>query len=191
MNANQSNIHVCPWWLAYTFDNPLRRLLHNPEKLLAGLVEEGQTAVDIGCGMGHFSLGMARMVGENGWVISVDLQEKMLDRVRSRAEQSGLESRIRLHQCQPDRIGISGLVDFALAFWMAHEVPNQQAFLAEVRSLLKPEARFLLVEPKIHVTASSFQKTVDLARATGMKPCAEPKVRMSRAVLFDSGKSGV
>jgi hypothetical protein len=42
MNANQSNIHVCPWWLAYTFDNPLRRLLHNPEKLLAGLVEEGQ-----------------------------------------------------------------------------------------------------------------------------------------------------
>jgi ubiquinone/menaquinone biosynthesis C-methylase UbiE len=188
MNANQFNIHVCPWWLAYIFDNPLRRLLHNPEKLLAGLVEEGQTAVDIGCGMGHFSPGMARMVGENGWVISVDLQEKMLDRVRSRAVQSGLESRIRLHQCQPNRIDVSGLVDFVLAFWMVHEVSNQQAFLAEVRNLLKPEARFLLVEPKIHVTASSFQKTVDIARATGMKPCMEPKVRMSRAVLFASGK---
>jgi hypothetical protein len=69
---------------------------------------------------------------------------------------------------------------------MVHEVPDQQALLSEVRNLLKPEARFLLVEPKIHVTASDFQKTVNIARTIGLKPGAEPKVRLSRAVLFAS-----
>jgi hypothetical protein len=24
-------VHVCPWWLAYTFDHRLRLLTHNPE----------------------------------------------------------------------------------------------------------------------------------------------------------------
>ena len=48
--------HVCPWWLAYTFDNPLRRLVHNPEKMLQKFIKEGDTVVDIGCGMGYFSI---------------------------------------------------------------------------------------------------------------------------------------
>ena len=48
--------HVCPWWFAYTFDNPLRRLVHNPEKMLQKFIKEGDTVVDIGCGMGYFSI---------------------------------------------------------------------------------------------------------------------------------------
>jgi hypothetical protein len=26
---------VCPWWLADTFDNPIRKLFHRPQKMLA------------------------------------------------------------------------------------------------------------------------------------------------------------
>ncbi len=178
------NHHVCPWWLAYTFDNPVRQWLHNPEKILGDFIDRGQTVMDLGCGMGHFSLGMARLVGENGRVISVDIQAQMLARVRYRAKQAGLESRIQLHQCAADRIGLDEQVDFALAFWMVHEVPNQATFFEELLILLKPEARFLLVEPKIHVTAPDFQQTVEVARATGLRPHSAPKVRLSRAVLF-------
>ena len=184
MTTEQQITHVCPWWLAYTFDNPVRRLLHNPERILGGLVKEGDTVLDIGCGMGHFSIGIAKLVGPNGRVISVDLQPEMLDRVRLRAEQQGLQDRIQLHRCQSNSLGVDEPVDFALAFWMVHEVPNRVTFLAEVRGLLKPEARFLVVEPKIHVSAADFQKTVDLARAVGLQPCLEPKASLSRAVLF-------
>jgi ubiquinone/menaquinone biosynthesis C-methylase UbiE len=184
MTTPRHNTHVCPWWLAYTFDNPVRLLLHNPQKLLSGLVKEGDTALDIGCGMGHFSIGMAKLVGPNGRVISVDLQPEMLARVRLRAERQGLYDRLQLHRCQPDSLGVDESVDFALAFWMVHEIPNRAALLAEVRGLLKPEARFLVVEPKLHVSASDFQKTVDLARSVGFKLCAEPQVSFSRAVLF-------
>jgi ubiquinone/menaquinone biosynthesis C-methylase UbiE len=183
-DSSVPNERVCPWWLAYAFDQPLRRLIHKPEKILDGLVLPGQTVLDIGCGMGFFSLGMARMVGEKGRVISVDLQKKMLDVLGRRAERAGLRSRIHLHQCQPDRIGISEQVDFALSFWMVHEVPDKRAFLAEVHSFLKPGAHYLLVEPKIHVAAPAFQRTVEIACASGMKPCLEAGIRLSRSVLL-------
>jgi ubiquinone/menaquinone biosynthesis C-methylase UbiE len=178
------NERVCPWWYAYLFDHPLRRLIQKPEKILGGFVQPGQTVLDIGCGMGFFSLGMARLVGEKGRVISVDLQKKMLDALERRAKRAGLGSRIELHQCQPDRIGISTQVDFALTFWMVHEVPDKKAFLTEVHSLLKPCGHYLLVEPRMHVAAPAFQRTVEIACATGLKLCAEPAISLSRSVLF-------
>jgi 2-polyprenyl-3-methyl-5-hydroxy-6-metoxy-1,4-benzoquinol methylase len=176
--------HICPWWLAYTFDNPLRRLFHKPDDIFQGLVAPGQTAMDIGCGMGYFTLAMARLVGPGGHVFAVDLQEQMLRRVKKRAEKAGLESRIRLHQCGPDSLGIHEPADFILAFWMVHEVQDRARFLREVRGLLNPQAHFLVVEPKMHVTASDVQRTVDLAREAGLEPCEGPKVRLSRVVLF-------
>jgi hypothetical protein len=27
--------HVCPWWCCFTFDNPIRRLFHNPVGILS------------------------------------------------------------------------------------------------------------------------------------------------------------
>ena len=184
---------VCPWWLAYTFDHALRRLIHKPEVMLAGLVLPGQTVLDMGCGMGFFSLAMARMVGEKGRVLCVDLQKKMLDALERRAQRAGLLPRMQLCQCRADRIGIRRPVDFALSFWMVHEVPDQKALLAEVFSLLRPGARYLLVEPFIHVSAPAFRQTVEMAFACGMEPCSEPCIRLSRSILFlknDAGSGG-
>ncbi|MBL7119545.1 MAG: class I SAM-dependent methyltransferase [Dehalococcoidia bacterium] len=178
------NLHVCPWWLGYALSSPLRKLIHNPEKLLGEYVTTGNTVADIGCGSGYFSLAMARMVGEQGRVISVDLQERMLEMVRRRAQRAGLQSRIRLHQCREDNLEINEPVDFALAFYMIHEVPNAQAFFDEILTILKPNAHFLIAEPKIHVRASRFRNLVDMACKAGMKPLSEPKVRVSRAVLL-------
>ncbi|MBU1181205.1 MAG: class I SAM-dependent methyltransferase [Proteobacteria bacterium] len=176
--------HVCPWWLAYTFDNPLRRLIHNPEKMLNKFIKEGDAVVDIGCGLGYFSIGMAKMVGVKGRVISVDLQEKMLERVRHRAQEKGLLSRITLHKCSSDKLGVNEQADFALGFWMVHEVRNKDAFFNEIVTFLKPGAHFLLVEPKIHVTEPYFRKIADIAVKAGLKQCSEEEVGLSRALLF-------
>jgi len=176
--------HVCPWWLCCTFDNPVRRLVHNPEKMFINFIKEGDTVVDIGCGMGFFSIGMAKLVGEKGRVITADLQEKMIERVGQRARQKGLLSRITLHKCTPDKLGITVMADFALAFWMVHEVRNKDAFFNEIITFLKPGAHFLLVEPKIHVTDIYFRKITDIAVKVGLKPCSGENVSLSRAMLF-------
>ena len=64
--------HTCPWWLLFTFDNPLRRLVHNPQEILRPYVERGDTVLDVGCGMGSFTLGLAELVGKDGRVIAAD-----------------------------------------------------------------------------------------------------------------------
>jgi len=176
--------HVCPWWLAYTFDNPLRRILHPPEKVLSGLVSQGQTVLDIGCGMGHFSLGMARMVGEHGRVIALDLQDQMLDRVRRRAEKQRLSDRLILHKGEVAGLDMRGEVDFALAFWMVHEVPDQHAFFQSVKGLLKPNGRLLVAEPKIHTSKADLIRSLKIAADAGLKVNANPDISFSRTALL-------
>jgi 2-polyprenyl-3-methyl-5-hydroxy-6-metoxy-1,4-benzoquinol methylase len=174
---------VCPWWFASVLDNPVRKLLHNPEKLLGPYVEKGQTVVDIGCGPGIFSIAMAQLVGDKGRVIAVDIQEKMLERLQQKIARAGV-SNITIHKAEPAMIGIAENVDFALAFYMVHEVPDKANFFREVVSIMKPKSAFLIVEPKLHVSASSFNSTIKIARACGFALVSEPKVRLSRAVLF-------
>jgi ubiquinone/menaquinone biosynthesis C-methylase UbiE len=178
------SLHVCPWWLAQALDNPIRRLIHSPDKMLGGYIGPGQTVLDLGCGSGTFTIAMARMVGEAGRIIAVDLQDEMLQLVRQKAVKQGLDSRITTHKSEQDRIGISDKVDFALAFYMIHEVPDVDAFLMEVASLLKPSGKLLIAEPLIHVSESSFKKTIDAARLAGLRPVSEPKIRFSRSMLF-------
>jgi len=177
--------HTCPWWLAPTFDNPLRRFIHDPEQILGDLVLPGQAAIDIGCGMGYFTLGLARLVDPDGRVIAADLQPEMLEGVVSRAGRAGLLERVHIVQSLPERIAANGEFDFALAFWMVHEVRDQPAFLLQVKDLLKPGGKFLIVEPKLRVSAAAFEKTVSLVRASGLHHVALRKVRFSRAALFE------
>jgi len=176
--------HTCPWWLIRTFDNPIRKLIHNPERILAGLVAPGDTVLDLGCGIGYFTLPLARLVGPNGAVIAADLQPQMLAGVGRRAEAAGLADRIRLHRAEPQHIGVEGPVDFALAFWMVHEVHTPEAFLAEVHATLRAGGRFLLVEPRVHVPARAFEKTLAFAQAAGFRPVDAPHIAVSRARLF-------
>src|SRR5882762_1768179 len=125
-------IHVCPAWFAWVLNNPLRRWLHNPEEILGRLIAPGFTVLELGCGSGPFTIALARMVGSSGRVIAADIQARMLAKVEKRVARAGLPERVELHRCEADRIGLSAPVDFVLAFWMMHEVPDAPALFAEL-----------------------------------------------------------
>ena len=178
---------VCTWWIAYTFDNPVRRLIHKPQKVLGNYVKEGMTVMDLGCGMGHFSIGMAGLVGPTGKVIAVDLQQKMLDVLGNRARRVGLSDRIFAYLCQADDIGIEVSAEFILAFWMVHEVPDQKFFFKRLKSMLAAEGKILIAEPKMHVTAETFEGTLDIAQSCGLQCIERPDIRFSRTALLGTG----
>jgi len=179
---------VCPWWLCFTFDNVFRTLFHDPEQILRPYVHEGNAALDIGPGMGYFTIPMAWMVGEKGRVIAADIQERMLAGIKKRAVRSGLQDRIIVHLCSSHTLGLNGTFDFILAFWMLHEVPDKHRFLAELFSLLKDDGNFLLAEPKIHTTKANFEETVRLTSQAGFTLSQNPEIFLSRCALFRKAK---
>jgi ubiquinone/menaquinone biosynthesis C-methylase UbiE len=181
---------TCPWWLLFTFDNPLRKSIHDPHKILENYVHAGDMVLDVGCGMGYFTLELARLVkpvgfGNNqGSVIAADLQPQMLAGLYQRASRAGLLDRIRTLTSQPNHIGLDCPLDFALAFWMVHEVRQPDGFLREIHAALKSGGQLLIVEPVIHVTSQAFDRTVRLAEDLGFTIQERPFVRFSRAVLL-------
>jgi len=92
---------VCPWWLGYCLVCPLRRRAQDPAAILAPYIHEGMTVLEPGSGMGFFTLELARQVGTSGRVIAVDIQPKMLDRLKRRAAKIGLQGRLEARVASP------------------------------------------------------------------------------------------
>jgi len=162
----------------------MRRLLHNPETLLSPYVRPGSTVIDVGAGMGYFSIPLARLVGPAGHVTAIDIQAKMLEALASRARRHGVSERIKPYHVTSASLGNHMAADFVVAFWMVHEVPNLRAFLTEVYGFLNPEGLFLLAEPIFHVSKKSFLQTMNIASEIGFIVKDMPKIRLSRSALL-------
>ena len=178
---------VCPWWLGYWLICPLRRRGQDPAAILAPHVHQGMTVLEPGSGMGFFTLDLANLVGASGRVIAVDIQPKMLERLKSRAAKAGLLGRIDARLTSPGSMGITDLrssVDFTLAFAVVHEFLDVARFFAEVAAASKPNASLLLAEPKGHVKASEFDSELQAARQAGFNLVDRPSIRRSQAALL-------
>ena len=178
---------ICPWWMGYIIDNPLRTWWQNPEKILRRYIKPGYVCLDIGCGLGFFSRPMARCTGQGGVVHAVDLQGKMLAGLARRAAKHGLDSIIRIRKCQEEslRLGdLAGLVDFALAGYMIHEAPDHAKFFGQVARSPCPAGSFLILEPTGHVSKDAFIETLAFARQAGFAMEEQPKFRGSRTALL-------
>ena len=176
---------ICPWWMAYFFDNPLRRIMHPADRILGDYLSKGMTVMDFGCGFGHFSLGMARLTGMSGKVYAVDVQSKMLAKTMTRAARAALDGIIQPVLCKTHSIGITVEMDFILACNSLHETPDPAVAVTELFSLLKPGGRFLLMEPRAHLEAKSFEDEVALAREAGFKQLERPEIVREMCVLFE------
>ena len=179
-----STPYVCPATFSGSLDNFLRRLVHKPEKILMPFVREGMTVLDMGCGPGYFTVELVRLAGESGKVIAADLQQEMLDKMQRKLGNFGLEKRVEAHKCEAERTGINRKVDFILTFWMVHEVPDQRRFIEEMKSLLNPGGKILIVEPVIHVTKRSFNEMITRLESAGLKIIDRPKITFSRSVVM-------
>lgn len=167
--------------------SPLRRLIDDPAKILAPYVREGMTVLEPGPGMGFFTLELARRVGASGRVVVVDIQPRMLARLKRRASHAGLLARLDIRLAQPDSMGLAaeaGTVDFVLAFAMVHEMPSALSFFQEAAQAMKPGAHLLLAEPAGHVKPARFEKELASAAEAGLHVSDGPVIRRSLAAVL-------
>lgn len=182
--------HVCPWWIGYLLANPLRRLVQKPEAIVGPFIRNGVRVLEVGPGMGFFTLPMARMVGANGKIIVVDIQERMLVELGKRSSKAGLGEQIERRLAKPDSLAIedlSGTIDFALLMAVVHEIPDQKRLFEQIRSAMKASGKVLMAEPRGHVSRSAFDQTLTQSRQAGFGSDEGPAIwRCWSAILSRS-----
>jgi cyclopropane fatty-acyl-phospholipid synthase-like methyltransferase len=109
-------------------------------------VEPGTTICDMGCGNGFYTLQLARLTGEEGTVYAVDIQPEMLDLLRERAGEAGIENIEPTLGTVVDPKLPAGSIDLILCVDVYHEMSHPEQMLAAMRTALEPDGRLVLVE---------------------------------------------
>ena len=129
-------------------ERPDRVKTEKPDLVVESLrLEQGQTVVDLGAGVGYFSLRLARAVGEQGRVLAVDVQKPMLDRLEERARQAGVGNITTVLSTETDpKLAEAASVDCVLMVDVYHELSKPDPVMDAVRRALRPTGRLVLVE---------------------------------------------
>ncbi|HJV61184.1 MAG TPA: methyltransferase domain-containing protein [Albitalea sp.] len=161
------------WLLTLGRERSFRRLILSH----AGL-RPGQQVLDVGCGTGGLAMEARRQVGSSGNVHGIDASQEMIERARQKAQGAGLAIDFREGAAQelpyPD-----AQFDVALATLMLHHLPrsSREQCLREIRRVLKPDGRLLVVDfgapaqasagPMRHLHRHGHLKADDLAALLG------------------------
>ncbi len=115
--------------------------------LLANLgVKPGMTVCDMGCGNGFYSIQLGKMVGPEGRVLAVDVQPQMLEMLKERAAEAGLENiEPILGQLHDPKLP-AGQLDLILMVDVYHEFSHPEHMLAAMRKSLAPGGVIVLTE---------------------------------------------
>jgi ubiquinone/menaquinone biosynthesis C-methylase UbiE len=147
-------------------DNPLRRLFLPPRLLTKPYVKEGQTAADLGCGPGYYTLALADYVGPGGKVFAVDSDERAVREVERKAAKRGIRN-IETHAVSASDLGFikDGSVDFILGNGLLCSMAPRchEAALSEMKRILKPDGlAYLSVAkgPWSYVDRAEWEKTL-------------------------------
>ncbi|MCD6469726.1 class I SAM-dependent methyltransferase [Candidatus Bathyarchaeota archaeon] len=127
-------------------------------------IRRGQVVLDFGCGLGNYTIPIAKIVGSEGIVYALDKDARSLDKLMRRAELEGLRNIRRIDTSGEVEIKLSdNSVDVVLLydiFWyFPPGDPKLKKLLTEVYRISKPGA-LISVLPK-HVDPIRLKDEVE------------------------------
>ncbi len=112
-------------------------------------LREGMRVADLGAGSGHYSLAAAGVIGHDGRVYAVDLQEDVLKHLVDSARRMGLRN-VEMVWGDIERRGGTKLrdhsMDAAILSNVLFQVDQKKDLSAEVFRILKPGGKLLVVD---------------------------------------------
>lgn len=108
----------------------------------------GLAVADVGAGSGLLSRIIAQRVGPEGTVYSVDIAETLVEHIRETAREQGLTNIQPILGDARDPHLEPNSVDRVLVVDTYHHFEYPQDMLGHIRSALRPDGFFLLVEPE-------------------------------------------
>jgi predicted methyltransferase len=131
-----------PW-----LDRPERETEEHPAAVIDALeLREGEVVADLGAGSGYFTFRIAPKVGKTGRVLAVDIQDEMLDAIRTRAATLKLSNVEEVKDTETDPMLPAGGVDLVLMVDVYHELAYPFEVMTKVCEALKPGGRVVFVE---------------------------------------------
>ena len=108
-----------------------RRSLWSDHRCLAGLLAPGMSVLDVGCGPGAITRGIAEAVGPGGLVVGVDRDEALLERARTRC---GSLPNLHFEEGDVTRLGYDACFDIVTA-------ARTLQWIADLRTAVRRMAR--------------------------------------------------
>jgi 2-polyprenyl-3-methyl-5-hydroxy-6-metoxy-1,4-benzoquinol methylase len=115
---------------------------------LDGVAEKltrGARVADVGCGLGASTILMASAYPQSEFT-GFDYHDKSIAAARQRAQDAGLDGRIRFEMAKAKEFSGSGY-DFVTFFDCLHDMGDPAGAAAHVRSVLKDDGTWMIVEP--------------------------------------------
>lgn len=117
----------------------------------ACLEEKPRKILDLGCGTGDLTMNIARLAGEGAKITGLDYSLPMLELARRKATRAGLDDKVEFVHGEATKIpftdGHFDCVGISFAFRnLTYKNPQCLPHLAEVKRVLKPGGRYVIVE---------------------------------------------
>jgi ubiquinone/menaquinone biosynthesis C-methylase UbiE len=122
-----------------------------------------ERVLDVGCGAGHVTVGLAPTAAE---VVAIDLTPAMLAQTEKQVRDRGLTN-VRVEPADAAALPFADAsFDVAVSRYAAHHFADPMAVLHEVRRVLKPGGRWLLVDVVSPTSpmADTFLNAVEILR---------------------------
>ena len=130
-----------PAFIGRLLDSGYRRRIQPPDKVIeCSGIREGMQVLEVGCGSGAFTTLVARAVGPKGKVYALDIQEDMLQQLRTKLsspQYSDIKNIDLINKSAYDLPFADNSLDLVYMVTVLQEIPDRQRALMQIKSVLK------------------------------------------------------
>lgn len=145
----EENVKKYYGWRASNYDaGSSFEIEHHSEALKLANIQEGQRILDVACGTGRGTVGLAQAVGSTGKVDAMDLSDAMLAQARGKIEKLGLGDRVHWKQGNARELPYQDeAFDLVYNGYMFDLIPFEGflPILKEMSRVLKPGGKLVLL----------------------------------------------